>query len=71
MEHPYAEPKVQDVETIEKETKKEDKEFFDLDQKCNEIDNAATEQKKQDYFIDLFNDVLDQDNPFNDNENRR
>ena len=46
--------------------KKEDEQFFDLDQKYNKIDNAATERKKQDYFIDLFDDVLDEDNPFND-----
>ena len=45
------------METIEKETKKEDDEFFDLDQKYSETDNAGTEQKKQDYFIDLFDDV--------------
>ena len=66
IEHPYIEPQVQDAETTEKETKKEDDEFFDLDQKQNEIDNAATELKKQDYFIDLFDDMLDEDNPFND-----
>ena len=46
IEHPYAEPQVQDAETIEIETKKEDDEFFDLEQKFNAIDNAATEQKK-------------------------
>ena len=46
IEHPNFEPQIQDVETIEKETKKENDEFFDLDQKYNETDNAATEQKK-------------------------
>ena len=51
---------------MEKETKKEGKQFFDLDQKYNEINNVATEQKKQDYFINLFHDMLDEDNPFND-----
>ena len=34
--------------------------------KYNEIDDTATEQKKQNYFINLFDDVLDEDNPFND-----
>ena len=48
IEHPYVEPQVQDAEAIEKGTTEEDNEFFDLDQKYNEIDNAATEQKKQD-----------------------
>ena len=66
IEHLYVEPQVQDAETIEKETTEEDDEFFDLDQKYNKIDNVATEQKKQDYFIDLFDDVLDEDNLFND-----
>ena len=47
IEHTYIEPQVQDAETIEKETKKENNEFFVLDKKINEIDNAATEQKKK------------------------
>ena len=49
IEHPYIEPQVQDAETKEIETKKEDDEFFDLEQKFNVIDNAATEQKKWPY----------------------
>ena len=64
--HPYVEPEVQDTETIETETKKEDDEFFDLEQKFNVIDNAATEQKKQNDLKDLVDDVLDENNPFND-----
>ena len=47
IEHPYIEPQVQDAETIEKERKKEDDEFFDLDKKYNKIDNAATKKKKE------------------------
>ena len=47
IEHPYIEPQVQDAETKEIETKKEDDEFFDLEQKFNAINNAATEQKKE------------------------
>ena len=38
-------------------------EFFDLEQKFNVIDNAATEQKNG--LIDLVDDVLDENNPFN------
>ena len=49
IEHPYIEPQVQDAETKEIETKKEDDEFFDLEQKFNAINNAATEQKKRSY----------------------
>ena len=44
IEHPYVEPQVQDTETIEKETKKKDDDFTDLEQK-NAVDNAAAEQK--------------------------
>ena len=47
IEHPYIEPQVQDAETKEIETKKEDDEFFDLEQKFNAINNAAIEQKKK------------------------
>ena len=46
IEHPHVEAQVQDAETIEIETKKEDNEFFDLEQKFDAIDNAVTEQKK-------------------------
>ena len=66
IEHPYVERQVQDAETIEIETKKEDDEFFDLEQKFNVIDNAATEQKKQNDLKDLVDDVLNENNPFND-----
>ena len=66
IEHPYVEPQVQDAEAIEIETKKEDDEFFDLEQKFNVKDNAATEQKKQNGLKDLVDDVLDENNPFND-----
>ena len=50
IEHCYVEPQVQDAETIEIETKKEDDEFFDLEQKNNAVDNAAAEQKKKKIF---------------------
>ena len=63
IEHPYIEPQVQDAETKEIETKKEDDEFFDLEQKFNAINNAATEQKKKD-LTDFVDDVLDENNPF-------
>ena len=46
--------------------KKEDDEFFDVEQKFNAIDNAATEQKKQNELIDLVDDVLDENNRYND-----
>ena len=46
--------------------KKEDDEFFDVEQKFNAIDNAVTEQKKQNDLIDLVDDVLDENNRYND-----
>ena len=48
------------------ETKKEDDEFFDLEKKYNEIDDAAIEEKRQNTIIDLVDEVLDENNPFND-----
>ena len=65
IEHPYLEPQVQDAETIEIERKKEDNEFFDLEQKFNAIDNSATEQQQKNDLINLVDDVLDENNPFN------
>ena len=46
--------------------KKEDDEFFDVEQKFNAIDNAGTKQKKQNDLIDLVDDVLDENNRYND-----
>ena len=65
LELSYVEPQVQDAETTEIETKDEDDEFFDLEQKFNAIDNAATEKKKQNDLIDLVDDMLDENNTFN------
>ena len=59
-DHSYVEPIVQDAETIEKETKKKDDEFFKLALKFSEIDSAAVEQKRQKNIIDLF-DYLEDD----------
>ena len=56
----YVEPIVQDAETIEKETKKKDDEFFKLVLKFSEIDSAAIEQNRQENIIDLF-DYLEDD----------
>ena len=47
MEESHVEPQVQDAKTIEKETEKEDEEFYDLSLKYNEINDAATEQQKK------------------------
>ena len=72
-EHPYVEPQVQDAATIETETKNTNVEFFGLQQMFNEVNDAAREQKqtkkrqkqKQNEVITLFDDILEEDNPFN------
>ena len=65
VEQPYVEPMVQDAETIEKETKKENDKFLDLYQKFNEVNDAATQQKKDNQVIDPVDDIKDEDNSFN------
>ena len=72
-EHPYVEPQVQVAEIIDIETKKEDDEFFDLEKKISVIGNAATEQKKKkkNDLIDLVDDMLHENNPFNDQINTK
>ena len=66
VEHPYVEPQVQDAEKIERETKKENDEFLDLYKTFNEINDAATQQKKDNEVPDLIDDIKDEGNPFND-----
>ena len=66
IEHRYVEPQVQDAETIEVETKKQEEDFNDLKIKFGQIDNAETQQKKENETVDLVDDILDNDNPFND-----
>lgn len=53
-------------ETIEEETRKQEEGFYKLALKYREIDVAATEQKKQNYLIDLFDEIENKDNSFND-----
>ena len=65
-EHPHVELQVQDADKIEKETKKENDEFLDLYKKFNEVNEAATQQKKDNEVIDLIDDIKDEGNPFND-----
>ena len=64
IEHLYVEPQVQDPETIEIETKKENDEFFELEQKFNTVDNAAAKHKKTRWRLNLVDDVLDENNRF-------
>ena len=64
VEHPYVAPQVQDAETIERETKKENDEFSDLYKRFNEVNDVATQQKKDKEIIGLIDDIKDEDNPF-------
>ena len=63
--YPHVEPQVKDAQTIETETKDSNNEFFTLKQQFDKVNNASTEQKKQNETINLIDYVLDTDNPFN------
>ena len=62
IEHPYIEPQVQDIEI-----QVQNDNFSDLEQLFNEVDdNAAAELKKQNDIFSLIDDILDENNVFND-----
>ena len=63
--HPYVELTAQDAETIKKVTEKENDKLLDLYKKFNEVNDAATQRKKDNEIIDLVDDIKDEDNPFN------
>ena len=46
--------------------RKNNDDFFDLEQTFNVVDNAAVKQKEQDDVVNLVEDVLDENDPFND-----
>ena len=66
VEHSYVEPEVQDAETIERETNKENDAFLDLYKDLNKVNGMATQQIKDNEVIDLVDDIIDYDNPFKD-----
>ena len=57
-EESYAEPTVQDAQTIDEEIKQENKDFLQIAAKINKIDMVATAQKS-DFLKDLFDAVID------------
>ena len=62
IEHPYIERQVQDTEI-----QVQNDNFSDLEQLFNEVDdNAAAELKKQNDIFSLIDDILDENNVFND-----
>ena len=62
--YPYVPPQLQTADEIETETALMDDKFFDLKTKYDEINDVATEQKKQQKITDLIDDVIDESNPF-------
>ena len=62
--HSYVGPPVQTAPEIEAETQAVNNECNRLKQTFDNLNDAATEQKKQNDDIDLVDDILDEDNPF-------
>ena len=60
----YVSPQVETVDEIETETALVDDKIIDLKTKYDEINDVATEQKKQQKITDLIDDVIDKSNPF-------
>ena len=48
-----------------KKTQATNSEFFDLKQEFDKVNKVATEQKSQTDAITLIDDILDENNPFN------
>ena len=66
MMHPYVSPKVETADVIKTKTKQVDDEFDALKADYDQINNAATEQKKQNEISDLVDYIIDESNPFQD-----
>ena len=64
MTHPYIPPQVQTADETETETRQVDNEFAKLKADYNQINDAVTEQKKQEKITALVDDVIAEDNPF-------
>ena len=63
--YPYVELQVKDAQIIETETQTTNSKFSNLKQEFGKVNNGATEQKPQTDAINLIDDILDEDNPFN------
>ena len=64
MTHPYVPPQVQTSAEIETETCQIDDELAKLKAEYGRVNDAATEQKKQDEITNLVDDIIDESNPF-------
>lgn len=62
--HPYVPPQVQTSDEIELETQLIDDNFAQLNAQYDQINDVATEQKKEKKITNLFDDIIDESNPF-------
>ena len=62
--HPYLLPQVQTADEIEIETQLVDDDFAHLKAEYDQINDVATEQRKQNKITDLVDEVTDESNPF-------
>ena len=62
--HPYVPPQLQTAEETEQETQLFDDNFAQLKTEYDQINDVATEQKKQKKITDLVDDFIDESNPF-------
>ena len=60
--HPYVPPQVQTADEIERETQLVDDDFAQLKAEYDQINDVATEQKKQNKITDLVDDIIDETN---------
>ena len=64
MMHPYVPPQVQTANVIENETQQVDHKFVKLKSDSDQINDAATEEKRQDQITDLIVNIIDENNLF-------
>ena len=63
--YPYVPPQVHTADEIRTEQHLIDDDFIELQTKFDEVNDVATEQKKQQKITDLIDDVIDENNPCN------
>ena len=62
--HPYVPPQVQTADEIELETQLIDDNFAQLKAQYDQINDVATEQRKEKKITNLADDIIDESNPF-------
>ena len=66
MTHPYVPPQVLTADVTENETQQVDDDFAKLKADYDQINDAENEHKKQEQITELVDDVIVEDNPFQD-----